>query len=167
MKNGQIQENFMKQISYYCIPLHLIHTTSCKMTNKFFRGGAGPGGFANPRRLESCGSAQAGTSGEGKTDMDSASEMNRPSEERAVTPPGCVMSRLSASGPHRSSLWRRLRPRENAATLLRGARACCRPSALGGTVSGSCRIARGSPAGRRWRGPGRGAGEQCRADRGW
>ena len=33
------------------------------------------------------------------------------------------MSRLSASGPHRSSLWRRLRPRENAATLLRGARA--------------------------------------------
>ena len=32
------------------------------------------------------------------------------------------MSRLSASGPHRSSLWRRLRPRENAATLLRGAR---------------------------------------------
>ena len=34
------------------------------------------------------------------------------------------MSRLSASGPHRSSLWRRLRPRDNAATLLRGARAC-------------------------------------------
>ena len=34
------------------------------------------------------------------------------------------MSRLSASGPHRSSLRRRLRPRENAATLLRGARAC-------------------------------------------
>ena len=34
------------------------------------------------------------------------------------------MARLSASGPHRSSLWRRLRPRENAATLLRGARAC-------------------------------------------
>ena len=34
------------------------------------------------------------------------------------------MSRLSASGPHRASLWRRLRPRENAATLLRGARAC-------------------------------------------
>ena len=33
------------------------------------------------------------------------------------------MSRLSASGPHRASLWRRLRPRENAATLLRGARA--------------------------------------------
>ena len=32
------------------------------------------------------------------------------------------MSRLSASGPHRASLWRRLRPRENAATLLRGAR---------------------------------------------
>ena len=43
-------------------------------------------------------------------------------QDRAVTPPGCVMSRLSASGPHRSSLWRRLRPRENAATLLRGAR---------------------------------------------
>ena len=39
-------------------------------------------------------------------------------------PTGCVMSRLSASGPHRSSLWRRLRPRENAATRLRGARAC-------------------------------------------
>ncbi len=34
------------------------------------------------------------------------------------------MPRLSASGPHRSSLRRRLRPRENAATLLRGARAC-------------------------------------------
>ena len=34
------------------------------------------------------------------------------------------MSRLSASGPHRSFLRRRLRPRENAATLLRGARAC-------------------------------------------
>ena len=34
------------------------------------------------------------------------------------------MSRLSASGPHRASLRRRLRPRENAATLLRGARAC-------------------------------------------
>ena len=33
------------------------------------------------------------------------------------------MSRLSASGPHRSSLCRRLRPRENAATRLRGARA--------------------------------------------
>ena len=56
--------------------------------------------------------------------MDGASEMNRPSEEPAVTPTGCVMSRLSASGPHRSSLWRRLRPRDNAATLLRGARAC-------------------------------------------
>ena len=50
--------------------------------------------------------------------------MNRPSEDPAVTPPGCVLSRLSASGPHRSSLWRRLRPRDNAATLLRGARAC-------------------------------------------
>ncbi len=34
------------------------------------------------------------------------------------------MSRLSASEPHRSSLRRRLRPRDNAATLLRGARAC-------------------------------------------
>ena len=38
------------------------------------------------------------------------------------------MPRLSASGPHRSSLRRRLRPRlrprDNAATLLRGARAC-------------------------------------------
>ena len=56
--------------------------------------------------------------------MDGASEMNRPSEEPAVTPTGCVMSRLSASGPHRSSLRRRLRPRENAATLLRGTRAC-------------------------------------------
>ena len=33
------------------------------------------------------------------------------------------MSRLSASGPRRASLRRRLRPRENAATLLRGARA--------------------------------------------
>ncbi len=45
-----------------------------------------------------------------------------PRESREPT--GCVMSRLSASGPHRSSLWRRLRPRDNAATLLRGARAC-------------------------------------------
>ena len=43
---------------------------------------------------------------------------------RAESRPGCVMSRLSASGPHRSSLRRRLRPRENAATLLRGTRAC-------------------------------------------
>ena len=34
-------------------------------------------------------------------------------------PRGC-----SSPFPHRSSLWRRLRPRENAATLLRGARAC-------------------------------------------
>ena len=53
--------------------------------------------------------------------------MNCSSEEpggsAAGLPAGCVMSRLSASGPHRSSLWRRLRPRENAATLLRGARA--------------------------------------------
>ena len=39
-------------------------------------------------------------------------------------PTGCVMSRLSASGPRRASLRRRLRPRDNAATLLRGARAC-------------------------------------------
>ena len=39
-------------------------------------------------------------------------------------PTGCVISRLSASGPRRASLWRRLRPRENAATRLRGARAC-------------------------------------------
>ena len=40
---------------------------------------------------------------------------------RSREPTGCVMSRLSASEPRRSSL-RRLRPRENAATLLRGAR---------------------------------------------
>ena len=45
-------------------------------------------------------------------------------ETQSREPTGWVMSRLSASGPHRSSLWRRLRPRENAATLLRGARAC-------------------------------------------
>ena len=44
-------------------------------------------------------------------------------ETQSREPTGWVMSRLSASGPHRSSLWRRLRPRENAATLLRGARA--------------------------------------------
>ena len=44
--------------------------------------------------------------------------------ERAESRRGAVMSRLSASGPHRSSLWRRLRPRDNAAALLRGARAC-------------------------------------------
>ena len=43
-------------------------------------------------------------------------------ESRHTT--GCVMSRLSASEPHRSSLRWRLRPRENAVTLLRGARAC-------------------------------------------
>ena len=43
--------------------------------------------------------------------------------ERAESRRGAVMSRLSASGPHRSSLWRRLRPRDNAAALLRGARA--------------------------------------------
>ena len=53
--------------------------------------------------------------------------MNCSSEEPGGSggglPTGCVMSRLSASGAHRSSLWRRLRPRENAATLLRGARA--------------------------------------------
>ena len=46
-----------------------------------------------------------------------------PGGSAAGLPPGCVMSRLRASGAHRSSLWRRLRPRENAATLLRGARA--------------------------------------------
>ena len=129
-QNGEIPVNFTKQISFYCVYLHQIHTTFCKITIKFCRrgdgGGAGLGGFANPRRLESCGpvQAQAWTSGDGKTEMDGASEMNRPSEEPAVTPTGCVMSRLSASGPHRSSLWRRLRPRDNAATLLRGARAC-------------------------------------------
>ena len=129
-QNGEIPVNFTKQISFYCVYLHQIHTTFYKITIKFCRrgdgGGAGLGGFANPRRLESCGPVpeHAGTSVEGKTEMDGASEMNRPSEEPAVTPTGCVMSRLSASGPHRSSLRRRLRPRENAATLLRGARAC-------------------------------------------
>ena len=55
-------------------------------------------------------------------------EMNCSSEEpggsAAGLPTGCVMSRLGASGSHRSSLWRRLRPRENAVTLLRHARAC-------------------------------------------
>ena len=53
-------------------------------------------------------------------------EMNCSSEEPGGSggglPTGCVMSRLSASGPHRSSLRRRLRPRENAAALLGGAR---------------------------------------------
>ena len=45
-------------------------------------------------------------------------------ETQSREPTGRVMSRLSASGPHGSSLWRRLRTRENAATLLRGARTC-------------------------------------------
>ena len=45
-------------------------------------------------------------------------------EAESREPTGCVISRLSASGPRRASLWRRLRPRENAATRLRGARAC-------------------------------------------
>ena len=47
-----------------------------------------------------------------------------PTPQESREPTGCVMSRLSASGPHQSSLRRRLRPRDNAATLLRGARAC-------------------------------------------
>ena len=49
----------------------------------------------------------------------------RSREPRAESrePTGCVLPRLSAGGARRSSLWRRLRPRENAATLLRGARA--------------------------------------------
>ena len=51
-------------------------------------------------------------------------ESREPRAESREPRAGCVMSRLSASGPHRSSLRRRLRPRENAATLLRGARAC-------------------------------------------
>ena len=42
-----------------------------------------------------------------------------PASPAARDPRGC-----SSPFPHRSSLWRRLRPRENAATLLRGARAC-------------------------------------------
>ena len=45
-------------------------------------------------------------------------------EAQSREPTGCVISRLSASGPRRASLWRRLRPPENAATRLRGARAC-------------------------------------------
>ena len=48
-------------------------------------------------------------------------------EKKSLTRAGArdrlVRSREPA-GPHRASLWRRLRPRENAATLLRGARAC-------------------------------------------
>ena len=51
-------------------------------------------------------------------------------EAESREPTGCVMSRLSASGPRRASLWRRLRPRENAATLLRGARAATLALAL-------------------------------------
>ena len=42
-----------------------------------------------------------------------------PASPAARDPRGC-----SSPFPHRSSLWRRLRPRENAATLLRGAQAC-------------------------------------------
>ena len=80
------------------------------------RPGAGSG-YCTTRR--ECALPPQGSRG---TEMNCASE--EPGGSAAGLPPGCVMSRLSASGPHRSSLWRRLRPRENAATLLRGARAC-------------------------------------------
>ena len=80
------------------------------------RPGAGSG-YCTTRR--ECALPPQGSRG---TEMNCSSE--EPGGSAAGLPPGCVMSRLSASGPHRSSLWRRLRPRENAATLLRGARAC-------------------------------------------
>ena len=79
------------------------------------RPGAGSG-YCTTRR--ECALPPQGSRG---TEMNCSSE--EPGGSAAGLPAGCVMSRLSASGPHRSSLWRRLRPRENAATLLRGARA--------------------------------------------
>ena len=79
------------------------------------RPGAGSG-YCTTRR--ECALPPQGIRG---TEMNCSSE--EPGGSAAGLPAGCVMSRLSASGPHRSSLWWRLRPRENAATLLRGARA--------------------------------------------
>ena len=78
------------------------------------RPGAGSG-YCTTRR--ECALPPQGSRG---TEMNCSSE--EPGGSAAGLPTGCVMSRLSASGPHRSSLWRRLRPRENAATLLRGMR---------------------------------------------
>ena len=59
----------------------------------------------------------------GRSDWAEETQSREPTAE-SREPTGCVISRLSASGPRRASLWRRLRPRENAATRLRGARAC-------------------------------------------
>ena len=59
----------------------------------------------------------------GRSDWAEEAQSREPTAE-SREPTGCVISRLSASGPRRASLWRRLRPRENAATRLRGARAC-------------------------------------------
>ena len=59
----------------------------------------------------------------GRSDWAEETQSREPTAE-SREPTGCVISRLSASGPRRASLWRRLRPRENAATLVRGARAC-------------------------------------------
>ena len=78
------------------------------------RPGAG-GGYCTTRR--ECALPPQGSRG---TEMNCSSE--EPGGSAAGLPPGCVMFRLRASGAHRSSLWRRLRPRENAVTLLRGAR---------------------------------------------
>ncbi len=80
-----------------------------------------PGGWNRAVRSR----RRPGLSGEGKTDMDGASEMNRPSEEPAVTPTGCVMSRLSAqrtvTGPSCGAGSARVRTPQ---PCLRGARAC-------------------------------------------
>ena len=80
------------------------------------RPGAGSG-YCTTRR--ECALPPQGSRG---TEMNCSSE--EPGGSGGGLPTGCVMSRLSATGPRRSSLRRRLRPRENAVTLLRGARAC-------------------------------------------
>ena len=59
----------------------------------------------------------------GRSDWAEEAQSREPTAE-SREPTGCVISRLSASGPRRASLWRRLRPPESAATRLRGARAC-------------------------------------------
>ena len=80
------------------------------------RPGAGSG-YCTTRR--ECALPPQGSRG---TEMNCSAE--EPGGSGGGLPTGCVMSRLSAGGPRRSSLCRRLRPRENAVTLLRGARAC-------------------------------------------
>ena len=78
------------------------------------RPGAGSG-YCTTRR--ECALPPQGSRG---TEMNCSSE--EPGGSGGGLPTGCVMSRLSAGGPRRASLRRRLRPRENAAALLGGAR---------------------------------------------